>query len=86
MFDATRASQVGLTGILHTISYSWNNWVILQPVLDRYMVAVSPDTMYVSFIGTKLAKDLLVDVNLLHKPLWQASERNTVCAKLMLCF
>ena len=30
--------------------------------------------MYVSFIGTKLAKDVLVDANMLHRPLWKSQD------------
>jgi hypothetical protein len=46
----------------------------------RYLVASSPKTIYVSFIGTKLAKDVLVDANFLHRPLWQAPNSKQVRA------
>ena len=54
----------------------------------RYLVATSPNTVYVSFIGTKLAKDILVDANFMHRPLWQASDTDrarfpsAVCLRL----
>ena len=47
-------------------------------LLHRYLVASSPDTIYVSFIGTKLAKDVLVDANFFHKPLWKAEKTEQV--------
>ena len=34
--------------------------------------------MFVSFIGTKLAKDVLVDVNMLRSPLWQSTDTKQV--------
>ena len=48
------------------------------PVVCRYLVASSPKTLYVSFIGTKLAKDVLVDANLLHSPLWKTPHSKQV--------
>lgn len=55
----------------------WQQTVVIT-FPSRYLVATSPETVYVSFIGTKLAKDVLVDANFLHSPLWQASEPDTV--------
>lgn len=44
----------------------------------RYLLASSPKTMYVSFIGTKLAKDVLVDANFLRRPLWRSRDAKQV--------
>ncbi len=45
----------------------------------RYLLASSPKTMYVSFIGTKLAKDMLVDANMFHRPLWKSQDAKQAC-------
>ena len=50
----------------------------LASIVCRYLVASSPDTIYVSFIGTKLAKDVLVDANFFHKPLWKTEKAEQV--------
>ena len=56
------------------------------PMACRYLVASSPRTLYVSFIGTKLAKDVLVDANLLHSPLWKAPNSQQVRLMQKPCF
>ena len=71
---------------VHLESVNWAEWHSqdkqassqLYHFACRYLVASSPDTIYVSFIGTKLAKDVLVDANFFHAPLWRTEKPETV--------
>ncbi|GFR43454.1 hypothetical protein Agub_g4537 [Astrephomene gubernaculifera] len=49
--------------------------ITLQEIPQHYIIATSPTTMYVAFMGTKQFQDLLVDANLLHTPVWAESAR-----------
>ncbi|EFJ53181.1 hypothetical protein VOLCADRAFT_86206 [Volvox carteri f. nagariensis] len=57
-------------------------WVELQAVQlslsgipQHYLIATSPTSMYVAFMGTKQFQDILADANLLHTPVWAESAR-----------
>ncbi|GLC44700.1 hypothetical protein PLESTB_000973200 [Pleodorina starrii] len=57
-------------------------WVQLQAVQlslsgipQHYLIATSPTSMYVAFMGTKQFQDILADANLLHTPVWAESAR-----------
>lgn len=39
----------------------------------RYILAEGPGVLYVAFIGTKVLKDLVADVNIFQSPLWEAA-------------
>ncbi len=42
-------------------------------VTRSYICAVGPDVMYVAFMGTKQARDLVTDVYVTHEPMWAES-------------
>ncbi|GIL88442.1 hypothetical protein Vretifemale_16406 [Volvox reticuliferus] len=57
-------------------------WVQLQAVQlslagipQHYLIATSPTSMYVAFMGTKQFQDILADANLLYTPIWAESAR-----------
>ena len=43
------------------------------PFCFSYLLATSKDAMYVAFMGTKQARDLVVDARFLHRPVWAES-------------
>ena len=38
------------------------------------MLASTPEALYVCLMGTKHMRDVLVDINFLHRPLWHAEQ------------
>lgn len=45
----------------------------LAAVPHRYLLAEGPGALYVAFIGTKVLRDLVADVNIFQSPLWEAA-------------
>ncbi|KAG2501961.1 hypothetical protein HYH03_000459 [Edaphochlamys debaryana] len=47
----------------------------LNGVPQHYLIATSPDALYVAFMGTKQWQDLVCDASVLHSPVWAESAR-----------
>ncbi len=45
----------------------------LADLPQHYMIATTPTSLIVAFMGTKRWEDLLADANLLHTPVWAES-------------
>eukprot|EP00198_Chlamydomonas_reinhardtii_P006846 XP_001696182.1 triacylglycerol lipase-like protein [Chlamydomonas reinhardtii] len=47
--------------------------ITLSDIPQHYMIATTPTSLVVAFMGTKRWEDLLADANLLHTPVWAES-------------
>eukprot|EP00798_Chlamydomonas_sp_ICE-L_P000105 gene105-5516_t len=63
-----------ITDYVNSFPPGWVNLEAVQVSMDsieqHYLVAESGDSMYIAFMGTKQARDLMADLGFLHRPLW----------------